>query len=289
MLPTDDDALLRHVGLVDPPPAEQGLFRAGCWLRRVSAEPVLLAGGGRALLLEVAHPLVAAGVAEHTNFRSDPFGRLQRTLEAMNAIVFRDRAAAIAAARRVESTHQRVCGRLPCDAGPFPAGTRYSGRDPELVCWVWATLVDTALVAYDRFVGPLAPAALDAYYADQRVLARLLGVPDALVPATPADFRRYFDGTVESPTLTVSEQAREIAAAVLDPPVSPVGSKVLRDLTTWLLPARVREAFGLDWDARREARVTALRESVCALRRGAPDPARSDGSSARLDGPGEPR
>ncbi len=288
MLPPDDDALLRHVGLVDPPPASEGLFRDGCWLRRVSAEPVLLTGGGRALLLEVAHPLVAAGVAEHTNFRADPFGRLQRTLDAMNAIVFRDREAALEAARRVEATHDRVRGRLARAAGPFPAGTPYSGRDPELVCWVWATLVDTAVVSYERFVAPLEGGALDAYYADQKVLARLLGVPGDRVPPDAAAFRRYFEETVASDRLTVSEQAREIAEAVLDPPATPLGRRVLRDLTTWLLPPRIRESFGLAWDAERERRVAALRESVCALRRGAPSRPRAAAGS-RLDGPREPR
>ena len=74
-LPADDAELLAFAGLSDPPPPDEGLFRRGCWLRRVSAEPVLLFGGGRALLLEIAHPLVAAGVAEHSSYRSDPFGR----------------------------------------------------------------------------------------------------------------------------------------------------------------------------------------------------------------------
>ena len=154
-LPLDDDALLALAGLGDPPPPEEGLFRRGCWLRRVSGEPVLLFGGGRALLLEIAHPLVAAGVAEHSSYRTDPFGRLQRTLEAMSAIVFRDRAAALAAARSVERAHQRVTGRLAAPAGRFAAGTPYSGRDPELMLWVWATLVDTALAVYERFVETL--------------------------------------------------------------------------------------------------------------------------------------
>jgi uncharacterized protein (DUF2236 family) len=129
-LPLDDDALLAFAGLCDPPPPEDGLFRRGCWLRRVSGEPVLLFGGGRALLLEIAHPLVAAGVAEHSSFRSDPFGRLQRTLEAISAIVFRDRAAALAAARSVERTIQRVTGRLVARR-PSPPDRRTAGAIPS--------------------------------------------------------------------------------------------------------------------------------------------------------------
>jgi uncharacterized protein (DUF2236 family) len=282
VLPRDDAALLREVGLPDPPPAHEGLFRGGCWLRRVSAEPVLLFGGGRALLLEVAHPLVAAGVAEHSDFERDPFARLQRTLDAMSAIVFRDRAAALAAARGVEASHARVRGTLSCDAGRFPAGTPYSGRDPELVRWVWATLVDTALIVHERFVAPLDEEALTAYYADQRVVARLLGVPDALLPEDAAGFRRYVDGMLAGGTLTVTGQARAIARAVLAPPVKFAGRRLVGDLTAALLPARLREAFGLAWDADRARRVQELVASVRRLRR-------EGGAAAPVDAERQPR
>ena len=271
MLPRDDE-LLRRAGLEDPPEPRVGLFREGCWLRRVSAEPALLFGGGRALLLEVAHPLVAAGVAEHSDFRSDPFGRLRRTLEAMGAIAFGDRATALAAVRRIEETHQRVRGVLRSDAGCFRAGAPYAAGDPQLLLWVWATLVDTALVVYERFVAPLDDAARGEYFADQRAVARLLGVPDALVPADVDRFRRYFDGMLESDALVVSAQGRDIAGAVLDPRVSVAGRGVVRSLTTVLLPERLREGFGLPWDAARAARVEALTASVRELRRGPSEP-----------------
>jgi uncharacterized protein (DUF2236 family) len=282
VLPEDDAALLRQVGIRAPADAQEGLFASGCWLRRVSAEPVLLFGGGRALLLEVAHPLVAAGVAEHSDFERDPFGRLQRTLDAMSAIVFRARADALATARAVEAAHLRVRGRLRCDAGPFRAGTPYSGRDPELVRWVWATLVDTALLVYERFVAPLDAAALAAYYADQRGVARLLGVPEALLPETPAAFRRYVDRMLSGDVLTVTEQGRAVAAAVLDPAVRVPGQRRVADLTAALLPPRLREAFGLDWDEERARRVEGLVASVRALR--------AEGAGRRdLDAPRGPR
>src|SRR5215831_7976655 len=140
--PHDDTALLAQTGIDPLPPASEGLFRAGSWLRRIHGESALIFGGGRALLLEVAHPLVAAGVAEHSKFRTDPLGRLRRTLDAMHAIGFGDRAAALAAARGVHRAHARVHGRLSADAGAaYPAGTPYHGREVELVVWVWATLV----------------------------------------------------------------------------------------------------------------------------------------------------
>jgi uncharacterized protein (DUF2236 family) len=266
-LPLEDAELLALAGLHHPPPPEEGLFRRGCWLRRVSGEPVLLFGGGRALLLEIAHPLVAAGVADHSNYRSDPFGRLQRTLEAMTAIVFRDRAAALAAARGVERAHQRVFGRLPEAAGRFSAGTPYSGRDPELMLWVWATLVDTAVLVYQRFVDELSPEARGEYYADHRSVARVLGVPDALVPPDWDAFRGWFDATLAGDSLAVTPAAREIAEQVLAPAASVSDARKLRLITTGLLPPRLREAFGLAWDEVSAARLEALTASVRGLRR----------------------
>ncbi len=273
MLPTNDEELLALAGVSDAPPPEEGLFRDGCWLRKVSAEPVLLFGGGRALLLEIAHPLVAAGVAEHSDFRRDPFGRLQRTLDAMTAIAFGNRATALEAARGVERAHARVAGVLENGAGRFPAGARYAGRDPDLMLWVWASLVDTALVVYQRFVAPLDAVALDAYLAEQRVVARVLGIPAARVPERHADFRRYFDAMLEGNTLCVTPGACEIADAVLAAPGRLVGAGVMRSLTAALLPARLREAFGLAWDPARAERIEALTASVRSLRRDRHDPA----------------
>lgn len=268
-LPQDDDALLALAGLGDPPAPEEGLFRRGCWLRRVSGEPVLLFGGGRALLLEIAHPLVAAGVAEHSNFRRDPFGRLQRTLEALSSIVFRDRAAALAAARGVARAHQRVAGALAEPAGRFAAGTRYTGREPELMLWVWATLVDTAVLVYERFVGELGEDARRAYYADHRCVARVLGVPDALVPPSWEAFRAWFDAMLASDALFVTPAAREIAASVLEPAAAIADARKLRLITAGLLPPRLREAFGLAWDDASAARLEKLTVSVRGLRRSA--------------------
>ncbi len=271
MLPDDDDALLDQAGIVPPQDPSEGLFARGCWLRRVSADPALIFGGGRALLLEVAHPLVAAGVARHSDFRGDPFGRLQRTLDAMSAMVFHERAAALAAARAVERAHRRVAGRLDEPAGPFVAGTAYSARDPELMRWVWATLLDTALAVYARFVGPLSGEALADYHREQAALARVLGVPAALVPDRPASFRRYMDETLASGALFVTAEAREIARAVLEALAGPWG-ETARLLAVGLLPERLRQDFALPWDEGQEREIRALEERVRAGRRAAVAP-----------------
>ncbi len=265
-LPEDDDVLLALAGVTDLPAPDEGLFRDGCWLRRISSEAVLLFGGGRALLLEIAHPLVAAGVAEHSSFRTDPFGRLQRTLEAMSAITFKDQAAVVSAVRSVATAHVPVRGRLAQTAGPFAAGTRYSGRDPELMRWVWATLVDTAWVVYERFVGPLDVDALGSFYGDQRALARVLGVPAEILPARWADFRSYFDSMLESDELTITATAREIAKVVLNPPGAASSGPLVRMITAGLLPERFRTGFDLPWDAEQMDRFDSLTRSVRARR-----------------------
>src|SRR5436190_14118997 len=111
---------------------------------RVNGEWALLLGGGRALILQVAHPLVAAGVAQHSGYREDPWGRLYRTLDVTTRIVFGDAATSRAAARELRAVHARVRGRAD-DATPYDA------RDPDLLLWVWATLVDTSLLVYTRY------------------------------------------------------------------------------------------------------------------------------------------
>jgi uncharacterized protein (DUF2236 family) len=269
----DDDALLAHAGIDRALPAREGLFREGGWLRRVSREPSVLFGGGCALLLEIAHPLVAAGVAEHSDFERDPFGRLQRTLAAITALALEPRDPALAAARGVARAHERVRGHLAAAVGPYAAGTRYHGRDPDLVLWVWATLVDTALAVYGDFVGPLDAPALAEYHRDQRALALLLGAPADRTPGDPASFRRWFDAMLASDMLTVGPDARAIARAVLSAPGVDRGPVPL--ITAKLLPPRLREAFGLEWDDARQRRYRELVSGVRALRR-APVDARSE-------------
>jgi uncharacterized protein (DUF2236 family) len=273
-LPADDDAMLAHAGIDAAIPAREGLFRERGWLRRVSREPSVLFGGGCALLLEVAHPLIAAGVAEHSDFRRDPFGRLQRTLAAVSALALEPRDKALAAARGVARAHEHVRGRLRERVGPFAAGAAYSGRDPDLVLWVWATLVDTALAVYRDFVAPLDAAALAEYHRDQRALALLLGAPADRTPGDPESFRSWFDAMIAGDALTVGPEAREIARAVLGTAGVDRGPVPL--ITAALLPPRLRSDFGLAWNDDRQRRYRELVAGVRSLRREPPVDARSE-------------
>jgi uncharacterized protein (DUF2236 family) len=258
--PEDLDRLRAATGrrAIDP---ARSLFARGSATWRVNQEAVVFLGGGRALLLQVAHPLVAAGVARHSDFRKNPLGRLWRTVDLVLTIVFAGAARAMRAVHDIERVHARVHGVLQADVGPFRRGTRYSAGDPELVFWVHATLVDTALLTYERFFAPLAAEARDAYYADSRVVARLLGVPDAVIPRTLGEFRAWFAGTVAGPTLTIGHAAEEIAASVIRPPM-PLPLRPLvgltRFVTAGLLPPPLRERYGLAWSSSRDTLLGAV-------------------------------
>ncbi len=239
---------------------EAPLFGPESALRRVVQESAGLLGGGRALLLQLAHPLVAAGVADHSRFREEPLHRLQSTLDMMLALCLGDRTTGRVVIRAFHGAHVPVQGRLAAAAGPFPAGTPYTAQDPALKLWVQATLIDTSLLTYERFVAPLTPGMRAAFYADATVFARRLGIPAAIIPPDLPAFRRYMAGMLASDVLTVTDTARELAWAVLDPPVALVprtGIRLMRMLTPGLLPPRLRAAFGLEWGPARQALLDA--------------------------------
>src|SRR5690349_9256983 len=140
------------------PRPEFGVFGPDSVTWRVDREIVVLLGSGtRALLMQVAHPKVAAAVVDHSRYRSDPLGRLRDTLDAIYGFAFADSARANQIIEHIHALHLRVRGHTP-DGAP------YSALDPHLLLWVYATLIDSSLLAYDTFVGPLTPAERDAYY-----------------------------------------------------------------------------------------------------------------------------
>ncbi len=220
-------------------------FPADCAVRRLHNEGVLLLGGGRALLLQIAHPAVAAGVANHSNYHTERWRRLIRTLRPMHEIVFGDRDQALAAVQGINRIHKRV------------TGPGYDARDPALLLWVLATLIDTSLVMRERFVGPLTPAEAEAYYQDMCRLGLLLEVPADCLPADLTAFRLYFEQTLAS--LEVSDAARGIARELLKlTPTSWPAIAPLRFLTAGLLPESLREQFGLGWGPKRQATLRAF-------------------------------
>jgi uncharacterized protein (DUF2236 family) len=261
---------LRNLGLdAKPPemgvPGDPGLYGPGSEVWRVGRERVLLAGGAAALLLQLAHPLVAAGVADHSSFRRDPFQRLRATLDAVLAISFGDREQARRAAAAVSATHRRVRGVLADPVGPYPVGTPYRATDPGLALWVHATLVFAALESYSSLVEPLGLGRRERYYQEAKRFARLFGVTDEVLPAGYADFQEYWRSMVAGPDLAAGPVARELAAAVLRPPVTAVLTPALSPLRTFtagLLPERIRREFGFAAGEPRRSTLSLIRGTI---------------------------
>jgi uncharacterized protein (DUF2236 family) len=231
--------------------SRDGYFAPESVIRRVgntALTPFL--GGGPAVLLQVAHPLVAAGVVYHSDYRKDLWQRLVRTLRALYLIAYGTKAEAERAGEVVQAVHAHVHGTTTTPLGAFPAGTPYSASDPELMLWVHATLVEASLSVYQRFVHRLSASEQESYYQEMALVARLFGTPAAVIPRSLADFRAYFAAQVASTTITVTEPAREVAAVILEASV-PAPMRVLvpahRLSTAGLLPPRLRHEYGLRW------------------------------------------
>ena len=217
---------------------------------QVLGHPAILLGGPRALLLQIAHPLVAAGVVDHSDFDVDPYRRLARTFEVMHAIAFGSPSASAAAARGLAAVHRRV-------RGTSAAGVAYAADDPALALWVHATLVDTSLAVERRYIGELDDSGRARFYDESRRLGPLLGLPAELVPENLAAFEAYRDG-VQSSLLAapMSSDAARIAESILHPPatarlgmLAPLGSgtaaRLVQAVTVDLGPPALCQAFGL--------------------------------------------
>jgi uncharacterized protein (DUF2236 family) len=231
--------------------SRDGYFAPESVIRRVGDSPLVpMFGGGPAVLLQVAHPLVAAGVVNHSDYHEDLWRRLLRTLQALYLIVYGSKEEADRAGETVQAVHAHVRGTTREQLGPFPAGTRYDASDPDLMLWVHATLVVGSLAAYRRFVGRLTAEEEDAYYEEIALMAGLFGLPRSAIPATLADFREYLSARLAGPEICVTDPARSVAAVILQAPV-PAPLRVLapahRLATAALLPARLREEYGLAW------------------------------------------
>jgi uncharacterized protein (DUF2236 family) len=237
--------------------------------KRVNAERVMLLAWSRAILLQLAHPLMAAAVAEHSTFRAGRLAaarRLHHTVRAMLSLTFGSGAEYAAAIERILAIHRRVHGRLRTDVGPFPAGTPYSAEDPALVLWVHATLIESVVIAYDAIVAPLDARDRDTYCREAAATAIALGAAEDEVPRSWNDLIQYVARMHASGALVVGEDARDLAAAVLAPPFGVLAAPLAalnRLLTRAWLPSRTREQYGWHWGERDERR---LRRALRALR-----------------------
>ena len=259
-----EERLARVRALVPDPRA--GLFGPGSKVWEVNKESISFLGGGRAALLQLAHPWVAWGIEQHSSTRDDPFGRFQRTFFHIFRMVYGDLDTAFRAARAVHAIHTRIEGQLGAAAGPFAAGSAYRANQVDALLWVHATLWDTSLVCFESVVRPLGVDEKRAYYEETKRFAYLFGIPDTVLPPTWEDFDRYVHAMLASDVLSVAEPAARMATFLFQPLVPGTGAVMRRyaEITAWLLPERLAAGFGLERDGeagrlRFEAKLRQLR------------------------------
>jgi uncharacterized protein (DUF2236 family) len=240
-------AILRDE-IADP---RHGIHGPGSMSWQIDREMAIFLAGGRAALLQLAHPAVAHAVDQHSHTRADPLGRFQRTFEQVFAMVFGDLDHAVAAARRVHAIHTRIFG-----SGD---GAPYHANEANALMWVHATLVDSAVLAFELFVRELRPDELARFYAESHRFARLFGIPEACIPPDWGAFQRYCQRMFGA--LEVCAPAREMAGFLLTTPpprgtglqsaarIVGAAAGAYRVLTLGLLPPPIRRQFGFPYRA----------------------------------------
>jgi uncharacterized protein (DUF2236 family) len=242
-----------------------GIFgpRSVTW--QVNREAAMFLGAGRALLLQLAHPWVAAAIEQHSDTFADPIGRFHRTFSIIFTMVFGTLDQGLSTARRLHGRHAAIKGTLRSAAGPFPAGSFYCANAVPALRWVLATLTETALVAYSLVLPALTQEQRELYYAESQLLAALFGIPKACLSRDWAAFTSYTEAMAQSNTLTVTNSARVMAHRLLAGAdtwiLVPASYKAL---TAALLPLRLRDAFALRYG---EAERRAMQQLIGWVRR----------------------
>jgi uncharacterized protein (DUF2236 family) len=222
-------------------PADDGLFGPRSVVWRVNRDRAFPLAGMRSLMVQALHPLAMAGVAQHSNWRRDPFGRLAATSGYVLTTTYGDTASAMSAAAWVRKIHTHVKGV------DDETGLSYSAEDPDLLLWVHAGMVDSIITVVQRYGRALPEAEADRYVAEMVRFAKILGVPGDQVPSTVRSLRDYIDSVA---LRQATPAARDAMAVVLDPPDL---DGDLRDLwhdlgqvAVGTLPEWAREMYGFD-------------------------------------------
>jgi len=240
---------------------------------QVNREVVVLLGWGRAILLQLAHPLVAAAVSQHSDFGTGliPYlRRTHRTVTSMLSLTFGTDDQVHRTAHRINAIHRRVHGHLEQATPRFPSGTPYSATDSDLLRWVHVTLIDSQIRSYELFVEPMSVEEKDRYCAESANLAPLLNIPPSTLPTNNRELTGQLQYGIRDGGSQVTEAARALADDLLFPPggIFPRSAMAFgRLVTAGLLPPPLREAYGLAWSARRAAILDRSARAIRQARR----------------------
>jgi uncharacterized protein (DUF2236 family) len=247
-----------------------GVFGPESMLWRINRESIAFLGGGRAALLQLAHPFVAHAVDQHSHTKTDLSGRFVRTFDNVFAMVFGDLDTALGSAKRVHTYHGTVTGKIEEDVGPYKKGHAYEANTIPALLWVQATLIETSVQVYELVCKPMSLWEKDAYYEESKKFGALFGIPPSAAPSDWTAFRKYVDTMFAAGSdVAVGGPAREMAHYLMQPPAPGLGlvMKWYETMTAVLLPERIREEYGFKVGATERA---AFRASIEAIRRAYP-------------------
>src|SRR5438067_308922 len=240
-----------------------GLFGPGSVSWRVNRETAVLFGGARALLMQAAHPLVLAGARQTGFYERNPWKRMERTLRLTYTMTFGTSQEALDAARRINQVHEEIHGIDEV------TGLPYDAKDPDLLLWVHACLVDSQLLFERLTVGRLDDEGRQRFHEEQALGAELLGVPRESIPRTVDDLRRYVERVVSSGVLRVTDDALRVADLIRRPPRDVPWQPVLRQVARWAfatLPEPLRSEYGVRWNALERFRLRGSLTTVKLVR-----------------------
>jgi uncharacterized protein (DUF2236 family) len=266
-----------------------GIFGPASMSWKINREAALFLGAGRAALLQLAHPWVATALNQHSSLMSRPIARFHNTFRIVFAMIFGSLDQALAAARYLYALHTRIRGQMPEDVAAYRRGSPYEANEIAALRWVYATLVESAMLAYECVMPPLSASELADYYAESRTLAALFGLPRTALPDSWIAFLAYCREMEQSNVLGVSGTARKMAHNLM----AGAGSWIkpprwYRALTAKWLPERFRMEFGLPFGATAERAADRAEHRLPGLYRGLPAAFRFVGpwheAQARLNG-----
>jgi uncharacterized protein (DUF2236 family) len=239
-----------------PGEPRDGFFGPGSVTWRVNRESAVFLGAGRAALLQLAHPWVTTALAQHSNLLHDAVSRFHSTFGVIYSMLFGARAQALECAKQLYQRHTGIRGELPHAIGEYPGGEHYEANEVAALRWVHATLLDSAMLAYEFVLPPLTAAEREQYYTESKRMAALFAIPATALPQDWAGFQRYTAEMLDSPLLCVDGEGRALGQSVM----SGAGTRIrppqwYRALTAYWMPPRLRAAFGLPFGKRQEQAV----------------------------------
>ncbi|HET9086656.1 MAG TPA: oxygenase MpaB family protein [Acidobacteriaceae bacterium] len=258
----DVEALLQRIQKRTGNPLE-GIFgpRSVSW--KINREAAVFLGAGRAALLQLAHPWVAAALDQHSTTLANPIGRFHSTFRVIYTMVFGTERQVIAAAHHMHSLHTQIRGELPEAAAGFTAGSHYEANERNALRWVYATLVESAILAYDFALPPLTPAERASYYSESKWMAALFGIAPEELPENWSAFEHYNREMWASDTLGATPKSRFMAHRILHGSGSWVRPpEWYRSLTALWMPRRLREEFHLRFGPAEQYAVAQARRRI---------------------------